>query len=70
MISLHEGKYPNEGHVEIYCNGQCGTLYHVRFDSNDAQTICKQLGYYFNDSFRLLNVSIFVIDIHNTIVIQ
>ena len=43
MISLHEGKYPNEGHVEIYCNGQCGTLYHVGFDSNDAQTICKQL---------------------------
>ena len=67
MISLHEGKYPNEGHVEIYCNRQCGTLYHAGFDSNDAQTICKQLGYYSIDSFRLLSVSIFVIDPYKTI---
>ena len=70
MIRLHKGKYPNEGHVEIYCNGQCGTLYHVGFDSNDVETICKQLGYNYNDSFRLLSVSIIVINPHNTTVIQ
>ena len=42
IMHLHEGKYPNKGHVEIYCNGQWGMLCHAGFDSNDAQTICKQ----------------------------
>ena len=45
MIRLQRGNYSNEGRVEVYCNGQWGTICDNGFDSNDANTICKQLGY-------------------------
>ena len=45
MIRLQGGKYPNQGRVEVYCNGQWGTICDNGFGSDDAQTICKQLGY-------------------------
>ena len=45
MIRLQGGKYPNEGLVEVYCNGQWGTICDDGFGSIDALTICKQLGY-------------------------
>ena len=49
MIRLQGGNYSNEGRVEVYCNGQWGTICDNGFVSTDAQTICKQLGhnYYF-----------------------
>ena len=45
MIRLQGGSYPNEGLVEVYCNGQWGTICDDGFSSFDAQTLCKQLGY-------------------------
>ena len=45
MIRLQEGTYSNQGRIEVYCNGQWGTICNNGFDSTDAQTICKQLGY-------------------------
>ena len=45
MICLQGGNYSNEGRVEVYCNGQWGTICDNGFDSTDARTICKQLGY-------------------------
>ena len=45
MIRLQGGGYSNEGRVEVYCNGQWGTICNVGFDETDAHTICKQLGY-------------------------
>ena len=50
MICLQGCSYPNEGCVEVYCNGQWGTICDVGFGSTDARTICKQLGYnyYYN----------------------
>ena len=49
MIRLQGGRYPNEGRVEVYCNGEWGTICDDGFSSTDAQTICKQLGYnYYN----------------------
>ena len=45
MIRLQGGNYSNEGRVEVYCNGQWGTICDDGFDFTDAQTICKQLGY-------------------------
>ena len=45
MIRLQGGSYSNEGRVEVYCNGQWGTICDNGFGSTDAQTICKQLGY-------------------------
>ena len=49
MIRLQGGNYSNEGRVEVYCNGQWGTICSTGFDSTDANTICKQLGY---DSYK------------------
>ena len=50
MIHLQGGSYSNEGRVEVYCNGQWGTICDNGFSSTDAQTVCKQLGYnsYYN----------------------
>ena len=52
MIRLQGGAFVNQGRVEVYCNGQWGTICDDGFDSNDANMICKQLGYthytYFN----------------------
>ena len=45
MIRLQGGNYSNQGRVEVYCNGQWGTICDNGFGSNDANTICKQLGY-------------------------
>ena len=43
MIRLQGGSYSNQGRVEVYCNGQWGTICDDGFGSTDAQTICKQL---------------------------
>ena len=50
MIRLQGGSYSNQGRVEVYCNGQWGTICDDGFGSTDARTICKQLGYnsYYN----------------------
>ena len=56
MIRLQGGTYSNQGRVEVYCNGQWGTICDDGFSSNDARTICKQLGYnyyYRYDHLRL-----------------
>ena len=45
MIRLQGGSYSNQGRVEVYCNGQWGTICDDGFGSTDARTICKQLGY-------------------------
>ena len=54
MIRLQEGNYSNEGRVEVYCNGQWGTICSTGFDSTDANTICKQLGYDSYSSYSVL----------------
>ena len=43
MIRLQGGSYSNEGCVEVYCNGQWGTICDDGFSGTDARTICKQL---------------------------
>ena len=45
MIRLQGGDFINQGRVEVYCNGQWGTICDDGFGSTDANTICKQLGY-------------------------
>ena len=45
MIRLQAGNYSNEGLVEVYCNGQWGTICGTGFSTSDANTICRQLGY-------------------------
>ena len=45
MIRLQGGDFVNQGRVEVYCNGQWGTICANGFGSNDALVLCKQLGY-------------------------
>ena len=43
MIRLMEGDYINEGRLEVYCNGQWGTVCDANYAA--AGTACQQLGY-------------------------
>jgi hypothetical protein len=45
MVRLQGGVYSNEGRVEVYCNGQWGTICDDEFGENEAKLICRQLGY-------------------------
>ena len=44
-IRLVEGSYNWEGRVEIYLNGEWGTISYGSADSLDAFVVCRQLGY-------------------------
>ena len=45
MIRLQGGDFVNEGRVEVYCNGQWGTICDDGFGATEASVICRQLGY-------------------------
>ena len=45
MVRLQGGNYVNQGRVEVFCNGQWGTICRDGFGTFDATTVCKQLGY-------------------------
>lgn len=44
-MRLTDGDYSNEGRIEVYCNGQWGTVCENSFDANDGGAVCGQLGY-------------------------
>ena len=56
MVRLQHGDYVNQGRVEVYCNGQWGTICNDSFDSYDAKTICRQLGYSTSPYYDHLNL--------------
>ena len=45
QIRLHGTSYTYYGRLEVYCNGQWGTVCDDTFDSTDARVVCRQLGY-------------------------
>ena len=45
QIRLSQGAYTSQGLVEVYCNGQWGTVCDDSFYQTEADTVCKQLGY-------------------------
>ena len=44
-IRLTGGTYSNEGLLEVYCNGEWGTVCDHSFSRTDAIVACRQLGY-------------------------
>ena len=45
QIRLQDSQYTNQGLVEVYCNGQWGTVCDDEFGQMEANTVCRQLGY-------------------------
>ena len=45
QVRLSQGAYSSQGLVEVYCNGQWGTVCDDFFYQTEADTVCKQLGY-------------------------
>ena len=45
QIRLQGGIYSSYGRLEVYCNGQWGTVCDDTFGSTDARVVCRQLGY-------------------------
>ena len=45
QIRLQGAQYTNQGLVEVYCNGQWGTICDDSFGLSDANTVCRQQGY-------------------------
>ena len=55
QVRLTGGNTVNEGLVEVYCNGQWGTVCGFYYRSYDADTICRQLGYYNSSIYIFTN---------------
>lgn len=44
-MRLVGGSFPNEGRIEVYYNGEWGTICSNGWDNSDSSLVCAQLGY-------------------------
>ena len=61
-IRLTGGNYSNEGLLEVYCNGDWGTVCDDTFSIIEARVACRQLGY--NDYTNYEHLSLYVFQVH------
>ena len=60
QIRLQGARYTNQGLVEVYCNGQWGTICDDGFGSSDANTVCRQQGYTGAEAYDSLSLLAFL----------
>ena len=44
-VRLVDGMSENEGRLEVFHDGSWGSVCDDNFETNDAQVVCRQLGY-------------------------
>ena len=57
-IRLTDGEYSNEGRLEVYCNGEWGTVCDDSdtFGDTEATVACRQLGYNSHNDYNHLTL--------------
>ena len=45
LVQLVGGSLPNEGRIEVYYNGEWGTVCSNGWDDSDSSLVCAQLGF-------------------------
>ena len=58
-VRLSNGQYVNSGLLEVYCNGEWGTVCDDSFVSSAATAVCRQLGY--SSYYRFEHLELYVI---------
>ena len=67
-IRLTGGTYSNQGLLEVYCNGEWGTVCDDTFSFYDARVACRQLGYNDYTSYDHRS-SLYVFQVHAVLLV-